>query len=245
MQDICIFKRVEKKYCISTALRDALLSQIGSRLVPDVHGKSTVCSLYLDTPDYLLIRNSIDAVSYKEKLRLRSYGIPREDGKVFLEIKKKFKGVVYKRRVSMTLAEAERYIESGERTEDSQIMREIDYAMQYYRHPKPAMLIACEREAYYVNELPNLRLTFDTAIRYRQTALSSVDGLTSPGGADGKKIISDDTVLLEVKTDGAMPLWLSHALNSLEIFPTSFSKYGKSYLETITQKGDSNHACTL
>lgn len=243
MKDICIFKRVEKKYRISLLKKDALLSEIGAYLVPDSHGKSTICSLYLDTPDHLLIRNSITAVSYKEKLRLRSYGIPREDGKVFLELKKKYKGVVYKRRISMTLAEAERYIYSGVRTENSQIMREIDYAMQFYRHPKPAMMIACEREAFYVTDLPNLRLTFDTAIRYREHGLSIDDGLTTSHGADGTKIIPDDTVLLEIKTDGAMPLWLSHALSELQIYPASFSKYGTAYLQTLSKEGEHQHAC--
>ncbi len=243
MQDICIFKRVEKKYRISLSQKDALLSEIGSYLIPDVHGKSTVCSLYLDTPDRLLIRNSLTAVSYKEKLRLRSYGIPQEDTKVFLELKKKYKGVVYKRRVSMTLSEAERYMYDGVRTEDSQIMREIDYAMHFYRGPKPSMMIACEREAFYVTDLPNLRLTFDTAIRYREHGLSIENGLTSSHGADGTRIISDDTVLLEIKTDGAMPLWLSHALSNLQIYPASFSKYGTAYLQTLTQKGEQYHAC--
>ena len=242
MQDICIFKRVEKKYHISLSQKDALFSRIDSYLVPDVHGKSTICSLYLDTPDHLLIRNSISAESYKEKLRLRSYGIPHENTKVFLELKKKYNGVVYKRRVSMTLAEAERYMRDGVKTEDSQIMREIDYAMQFYRNPKPSMMIACEREAFYVTELPNLRLTFDTAIRYRGHGLSIEDGLTSVHGADGTKIIDDNMVLLEIKTDGAMPLWLSRALSELQIYPTSFSKYGTAYLQTITQKGEQSYA---
>lgn len=243
MKDICIFKRVEKKYRISLSQKDALLSAIGKYLIPDAHGKSTVCSLYLDTPDHLLIRNSLTAVSYKEKLRLRSYGIPHEDTKVFLELKKKYKGVVYKRRISMSLADAERYLYRGIKAEDSQIMREIDYAMQFYRYPKPAMMIACEREAFYVIDLPNLRLTFDTAIRYRDYGLSIGDGLTTSHGADGTKIISDDVVLMEIKTDGAMPLWLSHALSELQIYPTSFSKYGTAYLQTLTQKGEQYHAC--
>jgi len=243
LKDICIFKRVEKKYRISLSKKDALLSRIGEHLIPDVHGKSTVCSLYLDTPDHLLIRNSITAVSYKEKLRLRSYGIPHEDTKVFLELKKKYKGVVYKRRISMTLAEAEAYLQNGICTEDTQIMREIDYAMRFYRHPQPAMMIACEREAFFVSELPNLRLTFDTAIRYREYGLTTADGLTSSHGADGTKIISDDTALLEIKTDGAMPLWLSHALSELEIYPASFSKYGTAYLQTLAKKGEKHHAC--
>ena len=92
--DIYIFKRVEKKYRVSSENKDALLAEIGSYLIPDFHGRSTISSIYLDTPDFLIIRNSIEARTYKEKLRLRCYGIPELDSRVFLEIKKKFKGVV-------------------------------------------------------------------------------------------------------------------------------------------------------
>lgn len=244
MKDICIFKRVEKKYLLTLEKRAELLALIGEHLIPDAHGKSTVCSLYLDTPDFLLIRNSIDAVSYKEKLRMRSYGIPKEDGQVFLEIKKKYKGVVYKRRISTTLSRAETYLQSGTPTEDSQIMREIHYAMELYRRPQPRVLIACEREAYFAANHPNLRLTFDTAIRYRDVQLSSAEGLTGEQGADGKKIISDDHTLLEIKTDGAMPLWLSAALAECRIYPTRFSKYATAYRD-ILHKGASSHACNL
>ena len=167
MQDICIFKRVEKKYLLPLEKKEALLAAIGERLIPDAHGKSTICSLYLDTPTFLLIRNSIDATTYKEKLRIRSYGVPKEDGQVFFEIKKKYKGVVYKRRISSTLREVENYLQSGIPTEDSQIMRELHYAMELYKRPKPTVLIACEREAYFDVEHPNLRITFDSAVRYR------------------------------------------------------------------------------
>ena len=244
MQDICIFKRVEKKYLLTLRQQAELMSRIGEHLVPDAHGKSTICSLYLDTPEYLLIRNSIDAIAYKEKLRLRSYGIPREDGQVFLEIKKKYKGVVYKRRISTTLARAEMYLQSGTPMEDSQIMREIHYAMELYRRPMPKVLIACEREAYFATQYPNLRLTFDAAIRYRSTGLSSAEGLTAPTGADGKKILDDGHVLLEIKTDGAMPLWLSAALAECEIYPAKFSKYGTAYHDMI-QKGEITYANNL
>ena len=87
MSDIMIFKRYEKKYRLNKDEYSALLSIIRDKLVPDKYGVNTICSLYLDTPDFLLIRNSIDAVSYKEKLRLRSYGIPNADKKIFFEIK--------------------------------------------------------------------------------------------------------------------------------------------------------------
>lgn len=227
-KDTFVFKRVEKKYRVSKYEKEQLLSEISEYLTPDPHGRSTICSIYLDTPDFLLIRNSIEAKTYKEKLRLRCYGTPDKDDKVFLEIKKKFKGVVYKRRVSMTLSQAEDYLQSGLHPENSQIMNEIDYAMRFYRQPAPAMLIAYERDAFYVKDMPNLRLTFDSNVRYR------ANDLHLDKGSSGIKIIPDDYYLLEIKTDGAMPLWLSHALSKLEILPSSFSKYGTAYREYFT-----------
>lgn len=222
-KDTFIFKRVEKKYRISTAQKDKLLAMISDKLVPDEYGKSTVCSLYLDTPSYLLIRNSIEAKTYKEKLRLRSYGVPTGDTRVFLEIKKKFDGVVYKRRVSMSLDAAKEYINGGESPIKSQIMSEIDYAMSFYGHPKPSILVAYEREAFYVKDDPNVRLTFDSNIRYRN------EELFLEKGNHGNRIMPEDELILEIKTSGAMPLWLSSALCELGIFPSSFSKCGNAY----------------
>ena len=224
--EICIFKRVEKKYLLSHAQKNQLLMEVGEYLIPDSHGESTICSLYLDTPDYLMIRNSIEAKAFKEKMRLRSYGTPKADSQVFLELKKKYKGVVYKRRVSMTLEDAKIYMDCGKRPIDSQIMSEIDYAMEFY-NPKPAMMIAYEREAFYVKGMPNLSLTFDASIRYRDT------GLLLEMGAAGKKIIPDETILLEIKTDGAMPVWLAHALDKFRILPASFSKYRNAYQDYL------------
>jgi hypothetical protein len=189
----------------------------------------------------LLIRNSIDATTYKEKLRIRSYGVPKENGRVFFEIKKKYKGVVYKRRISTTLGEAEAYLQSGNPTEDSQIMREIHYAMEFYHRPRPQVMIACEREAFFDVKHPNLRITFDSAVRYRDYGLSSSDGLTDRYGSSGKQILPDELSLMEIKTDGAMPIWLAEALGNCEIYPGKFSKYGTAYID-ILQKGDHSHA---
>jgi len=220
-----IFRRIEKKYMLNPTQYACLMEQISPVLIPDAYGKSTINSVYLDTPDYRLIRASIDAKTYKEKLRLRSYNTPTDESKVFLEIKKKFKGVVYKRRISLPLAAATAYLERGERPFDSQIMREIDYAMKFYQYPAPAALIAYEREAYFVKDLPALRVTFDTNVRYRLTDLSA------KSGSHGTPIIPADCILMEIKTDGAMPCWLATALDRAGIFPTSFSKYGTAYRE--------------
>ena len=230
MDTTCIFKRIEKKYLLSEAQQEALFQSVGAHLRPDEYGRSTVLSLYLDTPDHRIIRNSIEAVDYKEKLRLRSYGTAGADSTVFLELKKKFGGVVYKRRAAMTRREAERYLRTGIRPFESQIMAEIDWAMRLYGRPQAAMLIACEREAWFDEEHPDLRLTFDRNIRCRENELRL------DRGSAGICLLPKDTVLLEIKTAGAMPLWLADALDAEGILPGSFSKYGAAYTRSLEEK---------
>lgn len=232
MAFVTVFQRVEKKYRMTVGQKDAFLSEFQDRLIPDAYGKSTVCSLYLDTPDRRIIRDSIDAKgfekpAYKEKLRLRSYGTPNADTNVFFEIKKKYKGVVYKRRVVLPLSKALIYLNGGEKPMESQIMNEIDWAVGFYEFPKPSMILSCEREAYTLKDNPHLRLTFDTNLRYRETELDL------SAGSHGIKLLPDDAVLMEVKTDGAMPLWLAHGLDKFGLYPASFSKYGTAYLNTL------------
>ena len=230
MDTACIFKRIEKKYLLTEAQYEALFQRIGAHLKPDAFGRSTVMSLYLDTPDSRIIRNSIEAVDYKEKLRLRSYGTAGADSTVFLELKKKYGGVVYKRRAAMTLREAERYLRMGIKPYESQIMSELDWAMRLYGRPKAAMLIACEREAWFDEAHPDLRLTFDRNIRCRENELRL------DRGSAGTPLLPKDTVLLEIKTAGAMPLWLADALDAESILPGSFSKYGEAYLRTLEER---------
>lgn len=219
------FKRTEKKYLLPAEKAALLLARLGDRLLPDRYGESTVCSLYLDTPDFRMIRASIDARTYKEKLRVRCYGTPAPDGTAFLEIKKKFEGVVYKRREAMPLSAAMAYLQGAAPPLDSQIMREIDYAMCFWQRPQPAALVAYERRAFYFKDAPAVRLTLDTNVRYR------TDDLDLAHGHGGRIILPSDTVLMEIKSDGAMPLALAHLLDDLAVFPSSFSKYGTAYLE--------------
>ncbi|MBQ3865112.1 MAG: polyphosphate polymerase domain-containing protein [Clostridia bacterium] len=232
MDTAYIFKRIEKKYLLTEEQYGKLFRLTGSHLKMDRYGRSTVMSLYLDTPDFRIIRGSIEAEDYKEKLRLRCYGTQAaQDTTVFLELKKKFDGVVYKRRVSMTLREAERYLRLGLKPQESQIMSEIEWTMRRYDRPKPAMMILCEWEAWFDAEQPDLRLTFDRDIRYRE------EGLSFRCGAAGIRLLPENTVLLEIKTAGAMPLWLAWALDETGIRPGSFSKYGSAYLKTLEGSG--------
>ena len=230
MDMTCIFKRIEKKYLLSESQYESLFRGIGAHLKPDEYGRSTVLSLYLDTPDHRIIRTSLEAVDYKEKLRLRSYGTATSDSTVFLELKKKFEGIVYKRRVAMTLAEAEQYLQTGVKPFQNQIMSEIDWSMTLYGRPRGAMIIACEREAWFDEEHPDLRLTFDRNIRYREKELHLNQG------SAGINLLPERIVLLEVKTAGAMPLWLAKALDTEGILPGNFSKYGAAYQQAFTDK---------
>lgn len=228
-KDGFIFKRVEKKYLLDGDTRERLTESIAEHLVPDKYGRSTISSLYLDTPDFRIIRASIEAKlwshPYKEKLRLRTYGVPTDSTKVYLEIKKKYDGVVYKRRMSLSHAEAVDYIRGGEKPPDSQIMREIDYAMNFYGGIRPTAVVSYERDAFFIRDNPAIRVTFDSGVRYRS------DGLDLTLGNEGKPIVPDGLCIMEIKTDGAMPLWLSHRLDELAIFPASFSKYGTAYAD--------------
>jgi len=222
-KDILIFKRIEKKYPTDIKTAEKLLNTLEGLLKDDKYSHSTVCSTYLDTPDRLLIRNSIDAKVYKEKLRIRHYGQLTDDSRLFFEIKKKYKGVVYKRREVMTANEVSDYIFNRHIPFDSQIMRELDCTMARYGYPLPAAFIAYERDAYIFAKDPSVRITLDRNIRYR------FDSLFPTKSNDGTPLLSDDQVILEIKTPGGMPLELAHALDKLKLYPTSFSKYGRAY----------------
>ena len=167
---------------------------MGGRMRPDIYGESTVCSVYYDTPDFRLIRASLEKPVYKEKLRLRSYGPAQADQPVFLELKKKYDGVVYKRRICLPLYEAESFFAGADLAQSGPIGRD-----------------------------DRLRITFDRSIRCRW------ENLTLSASPSGTPLLEAGQSLLEVKVPGAMPLWLSHLLGQLHIWPVSFSKYGTAY----------------
>ncbi len=233
------FKRTEKKYLLSAERFEALWERMEPHLEPDEYHKSTVCSIYYDTGDYRLIRHSLDAPVYKEKLRLRSYNVPGPGDPVFVELKKKYRGVVYKRRVCLPAGRAEDWLDRGLHPDlDDQTVREIDWFLHSVR-PAARVYLACDRTAWRDRDDPELRFTFDRDLRWRNTELSLC------AGDRGEPMLEPGQVLMEIKTPAAAPLWLSRALSELEIFPTSFSKYGTCYREHILHEyifGGSVHA---
>jgi len=231
------FKRCETKYLLTLQQKEQLLDELGDMLSPDRYGEYTICNLYLDTDDFFLIQHSLDKPVYKEKLRLRSYGNASGEDRVFLEIKKKFRGVVYKRRITLPLLQAENYILDNIKPPDldgyleHQIFSEIDFLMQKYR-PEPKVYLAYDREAFFAPLVPELRITFDRNIRSRWERLS----LSQDNGASLLDTGVDDYRLMEIKCAEAVPTELAAVLSRMKIYPVSFSKYGNVYKQHLLNK---------
>lgn len=223
MGEQMVFKRYEIKYMLTKGQRDLIQNRMRDHMTMDVHGKNTILSLYLDTPDFLLARRSMEHPMYKEKLRMRSYGVAGPDSTVFLELKKKYDSVVYKRRESMTEKQLEQYVKNHVPPKDTQIMRELAFAMGRYEGISPAVLLSYEREAFYAKEDSDFRITFDENILWRDYDVNLHSGVY------GSSILAPGMVLMEVKTAGAIPMWLVKLFSEQHIYKTNFSKYGRAY----------------
>ena len=233
-----VFKRKEIKYLLSSKERNALLPILEAHMEPDAFAHmepdafahSSISNLYYDTPDFRMIRRSLEKPMYKEKLRLRSYGTPENTSTVFPEIKKKAMGIVYKRRISLPYQEAVSFL-SGQQIASTdmcdgttrQILHELDRMLASYENLAPRVFLSYERDSYKGISDPSLRLTLDQDILFR------TDRLDLREGAFGEAILLPDQTLMEVKISNAAPLWLAQALSEIGIFPVSFSKYGRAY----------------
>lgn len=225
----CCFRRYEKKYLLTPEQQERILRGARQHMKDDVYGCYPICNIYYDTDDFALIRTSLEKPAYKEKLRVRSYGTPGAEDKVFVEIKKKVDGIVYKRRVVTTAEAAPRYL-AGDRSASpgGQISREIDWFQRFYR-TKPKVFIGYDRTALAGIEQSELRITFDTNLRWRGSDLDL------RAGAGGQRILPADRILMEVKLPETAPLWLSHLLSEVGAYPISFSKYGTCYRDFIVK----------
>ncbi|MBE6568826.1 MAG: polyphosphate polymerase domain-containing protein [Ruminococcaceae bacterium] len=223
-----VFKRYELKYLLTTEQRDRILSVMQEHMTPDKYGRTTIRNLYFDTDTYLLIRRSMEKPLFKEKLRVRSYSLAGEGDTVFAELKRKYDGVVYKRR----LAAAENRVMdwlSGrtDAPEKSQISHEIDYFLRFYGELHPTVFLSYDRQAYYSRTDGSFRITFDENILARETAL------TLGEEAYGTFLLPEGKVLMEIKCAGGIPLWMTAILSAEHIYKTSFSKYGTAYTSLI------------
>ncbi len=239
-----VFKRVEMKYLLEKEEMDALMEYMRDKMCPDPHGDATIRNIYYDTDSFLLVRRSIEKPAYKEKLRVRSYTASSMEDPVFVELKKKCKKVVYKRRIHIPQEQAIRFLAGEDLTQDelsdsrgkskpadAQIAREIKYFRNMYKTLKPVVYLSYDRQAYYGKDDDSFRMTFDTNICYRKERLNLSE---EPGGIS---LIDPGQALLEVKISGGMPMWLSAYLSDKKLFKASFSKYGAAYKDML-KKGE-------
>lgn len=222
-----LFERKEMKYRLNRAQADRLISILSPWLVPDAYPDYEICSVYFDNSQWNLFRKSIDKPVYKEKLRLRSYGIPRSSkDPVFLEIKKKLAGIVYKRRMDLTLEEARAFIRSPQSGTGDVSAMEIENMMISY-DLQPRLFVAYHRRAWTWLDDPDLRITLDDSIRWRAERPALEEG------DEGELLFDENTYVLEIKSTVNFPIVLIRTLRELGIQPASVSKAGLAYTKML------------
>lgn len=238
-----VFSRYEKKYLLDENKYRYIIDRIDSHMIADKYSRGNefynIANIYYDTPDDALIRTSIEKPVYKEKLRLRSYGVPKLNDKVFLEIKKKYKGLVNKRRTKLRLSEAYALTLDGVHPKESdyiniQVLSEIEYFLNVY-NLKPKVYLTYDRKAFFAEDDSDFRVTFDTNIRSRR------ENVRLEGGNYGELLIGNDLWLMEIKSSKAVPMWFTNLLSEVGAYPVTFSKYGTEYKKYISNrmiKGD-------
>ncbi len=224
-----VFNRFEKKFLLDEDTYLNFKKELDEYMLEDEYGLYNIRNIYYDTPTDELIRTSIEGPKYKEKFRVRCYGQPTYDSMCFLEIKKKYNGLVNKRRVAIPMEEAEDYLIHGKMPSNpNQIFKEIDYFFSRY-NLEPKRYIAYDRLAMFGKEDPEFRVTFDINIRSR------THDLTLYSDEENDFLLEEGTRLMEVKISNAMPLWFAKLLSKYKIYPTSFSKYGNFYKKQLKE----------
>ena len=224
-----VFRRKEQKYLMDEAQTEAVKAAMLLHMKPDRYAVSAIRNVYYDTPDFRLIRRSLERPEYKEKFRIRSYGDATDDSKVFLELKKKYNGIVYKRRLTMKTKDAAEYMADPQKSlADTQIGREIDYFKSFYGNLYPAMYLSYDRYSWRSPD-GTLRITLDSNIRFRTY---DVD-LRSP--CYGEELLEPGQALMEIKAPGAIPLWLASLLSQHKIMKKPYTKYGYAYMRLLSE----------
>lgn len=232
MSDQMIFQRYELKYLLTCRQKEAVLQAMAPYMKPDRYPCATIRNIYFDTENYRLIRSSLDKPVYKEKLRIRSYRRAEPADPVFVELKKKYDSVVYKRRLVLPEETVMDCFATGKPLPvQSQIASEIEYFRSFYGSLRPAVFLSYEREAWFDPAGSDLRITFDNNILFRQNHLSLERGVY------GEELLPPGHTLLEIKTSRGIPLWLCRVLTEEQIQKTSYSKYGSAYCRICAANG--------
>jgi SPX domain protein involved in polyphosphate accumulation len=230
-----VFNRYENKYLMDSKAFYSLYNRLMEYMELDAYNKNdkfySISNLYYDTEHHTLVRNSLSKPKYREKLRIRAYGVPAGDAKVYLELKKKVFGLVNKRRTALKLHEAYEFVRTGKAPAyregmNRQVVQEIEYFLSRYEL-QPMVYLVYDRIAMFCKGNRDLRITFDTNIRSRRSDLEL------ESGDYGDQLMERGQWLMEVKAEKTIPVWLSKLLSEHQMYRTSFSKYGNEYKKSI------------
>ena len=239
-----VFNRHEKKYAVTAEQYDHILGVIEEFMEPDLYNRDhetyPISNIYYDTEDDYLVRTAAAKPTYREKLRLRAYGLPHAESMVYVEVKKKVCGFGNKRRSLLHLSDAYEFLSTGQITRarpeyNEQVLREIQYILE--RHTlRPKLYLSYDRRAYFSSNDHDLRISFDKNI------LTRYEDLHLESGAYGDALLSDDIRIMEIKTAGSIPVRLGKTLSELAVFPIRFSKYSTAYVAQTSYKGENIYA---
>ena len=222
MEAVTMMQRYEMKFILTKDQLVAFKNALNGHMEVDQYGKTSIASIYYDTPDYYLVRTSLEKPVYKEKIRLRSYGLANEDKHIYLELKRKVSGLVYKRRISLKEEAATSFLNKKSNLKDNQISREIEYFRNQFNKLEPKIMIIYDRTSYAETN-GDIRLTIDENPRYRTYDLNLHTSM------EGNLLLPSGSAILEIKVQQELPLWLANILSTYKIYKTSFSKVGEAY----------------
>ncbi|MBE7054130.1 MAG: polyphosphate polymerase domain-containing protein [Ruminococcaceae bacterium] len=237
-----VFRRSEKKYVIDNEAYLKMRNFLKTYMISDKYNKDDntyhISNIYYDTHDDYLVRNSIEKPIYKEKIRLRTYGTPDLNSFSYIELKKKYNGITYKRRTKIKLYEAYDFLNNKIFPENNgyinkQVLNEISYFISVY-NPVPKIKISYDRYAFFSLDTKDLRVSFDRNIFF------NTENLQLESSEKGNRLLKEDYWILEIKAEKGIPIWLTNYLSENKIYSTGFSKYGSIHkrLISLTKEDD-------
>lgn len=229
--------RHELKYVIPRDRADEFLERVSGVLAPDPHGGREgyrVCSLYFDTADHHAYTEKLDGVDPRAKVRLRTYDPGADRPRFFLEVKRRRNILVLKDRLRLDADDVDGVLGGGALTltgdladrAPAPLLTELGRAPLF-----PVVVVGYRRQALVWPEVPRVRVTVDEATR-----ASTPETFPSPGLDDGRSFLREPLVVLELKFDHAIPLFLHDAARACGLLERRFSKYA-SALEALWPSG--------
>ena len=233
--------RHELKYRLTESRAQAVAQFVKQYLPLDRYcklrrgGDYPIVSLYLDSENLHLCKESIDGRQNRFKLRIRSY-TDEPDYPCFFEIKRRINTVIMKSRARLMHSDIEHVLAGlpiGPRNYnvDMKTLNQLQLYMASIQ-AGPTVLIRYLRQAFEGDLDNRVRVTFDRELCYKVTDKPKV----TLGGSGWQRnpATKNGGVILEIKFTGNYPLWLSRMAKYFDLKARSMSKYATSIKDSCS-----------